>query len=39
MFEGICIKIQTSKAHDVPQIPFNLSTYTVLRKKYFGVDK
>ena len=39
MFGDICIKIQISKAHDVPQIPFNLSTYTVLRKNYFGVDR
>ena len=39
MFVGICINIQISKAHDVPQIPINLSTYTVLRKNYFGVEK
>ena len=39
MFGDICIKIQISKAHDVPQIPFNFSTYTVLRNNFFGVDR
>ena len=39
MFVDICIKIQISKAHDVPQIPFNFSTYKVLRNNYFGVDR
>ena len=38
MFGDICIKIQISKAHDVPKIPFNLSTYTVLKSNCFGAD-
>ena len=39
MFGEIYIEIQISKAHDVPKIPFNLSTYTVYRSNYFGVDR
>ena len=39
MFGDICIKIQISKAHDVPQIPFKFSTYTVLRNNYFRVER
>ena len=39
MFGDICIKIQISKAHDVPKIPFNLTTYAALNSNYFGVDK
>ena len=39
MFGEICIKIQISKAHDVPKILINLSTYVVLRSNYFGIDR
>jgi len=35
----LCFKIQISKAHDVPQFPFNISTYTVHRNNYFVVDR
>ena len=38
MFGEIYIEIQISKAHDVPKIPFNLSTYAVLKSNCFGAD-
>ena len=39
MFGDICIKIQMSKAHDVPKIPFNFSTYSIHRINYFGAER
>ena len=31
--------MEIPKAHDVPQIPFNFSTYTVLRNDYIETDR
>ena len=39
MFGEICIFIQISKAHDVPKIPFNFSTYTIHRINYLGAER
>ena len=39
MFGDICIKIQISKAYDVPQIPFDISTYKIHRLNHLGIDR
>ena len=39
MFGEICILIQISKAHDVPQTLFSLGPYMVRRNNYYVEDR